>query len=162
MVLSGSSIELAVELLGVVELVPQGVGQVPEGPEGPEGRHCPVTELLLLGGQLGCEGLGRDERALGDRAGEVGVVDVTIGRGPLCERRHRVRVVAGVDAQVSGAELLGCDRRGGVGQYSNLNIFDVADNERLHEILWNLPLFSYMQVEVTPLATHPSAISAGG
>ncbi|GAB3993297.1 muconolactone Delta-isomerase [Nocardioides marmoraquaticus] len=48
-----------------------------------------------------------------------------------------------------------------VGQYSNLSIFDVADNERLHEILWNLPLFSYMQVEVTPLAAHPSSISAG-
>jgi len=48
-----------------------------------------------------------------------------------------------------------------VGQYSNLSIFDVADNERLHEILWNLPLFAYMQIEVTPLATHPSSISAG-
>jgi muconolactone D-isomerase len=48
-----------------------------------------------------------------------------------------------------------------VGQYSNFSIFDVADNERLHEILWNLPLFSYMQIEVTPLATHPSSISAG-
>ena len=45
-----------------------------------------------------------------------------------------------------------------VGQYSNLSIFDVADNERLHEILWNLPLFPYMTIDVTPLATHPSAI----
>jgi len=46
-----------------------------------------------------------------------------------------------------------------VGQYANLSIFDVADNERLHEILWNLPLFAYMTVEVTPLATHPSAVA---
>lgn len=45
-----------------------------------------------------------------------------------------------------------------VGQYSNISIFDVADNERLHKILWNLPLFRFMTVQVTPLATHPSVI----
>lgn len=46
-----------------------------------------------------------------------------------------------------------------VGQYSNLSIFDVKDNERLHEILWNLPLFPYMAIQVTPLAVHPSDIA---
>ena len=45
-----------------------------------------------------------------------------------------------------------------VGQYSNVSVFDVASNERLHEILWGLPLFPYMMIEVTPLASHPSAI----
>lgn len=45
-----------------------------------------------------------------------------------------------------------------VGQYSNISIFDVPDNERLHEILWGLPLFKYMTMDVTPLATHPSDI----
>lgn len=45
-----------------------------------------------------------------------------------------------------------------VGQYSNLSIFDVVSNERLHEILWGLPLFPYMTIEVTPLSSHPSAI----
>ena len=45
-----------------------------------------------------------------------------------------------------------------VGRYSNVSIFDVASNERLHEILWGLPLFPYMTIEVTPLASHPSAI----
>lgn len=45
-----------------------------------------------------------------------------------------------------------------VGQYSNISVFDVASNERLHEILWGLPLFPYMAIEVTPLATHPSAV----
>lgn len=45
-----------------------------------------------------------------------------------------------------------------VGQYSNLSIFDVESNERLHEILWSLPLFPYMTLEVTPLAAHPSAV----
>ncbi|WP_315774080.1 muconolactone Delta-isomerase [Rhodococcoides kroppenstedtii] len=48
-----------------------------------------------------------------------------------------------------------------VGQYSNLSIFDVADNARLHEILWNLPLFPYMTIKITPLAQHPSDIAAG-
>jgi muconolactone D-isomerase len=42
------------------------------------------------------------------------------------------------------------------GRYANLSIFNVASNDRLHEILWNLPLFRYMTVEVTPLAQHPS------
>ena len=45
-----------------------------------------------------------------------------------------------------------------VGQYSNISVFDVSSNERLHEILWGLPLFPYMTIEVTPLASHPSAI----
>lgn len=45
-----------------------------------------------------------------------------------------------------------------VGLYSNISIFDVASNARLHEILSNLPLFPYMQIEVTALTEHPSAI----
>jgi muconolactone D-isomerase len=45
-----------------------------------------------------------------------------------------------------------------VGAYSNLSIFDVADNEQLHQLLWNLPLFPYMDITITPLAEHPSAI----
>lgn len=45
-----------------------------------------------------------------------------------------------------------------VGQYSNLSIFDVADNGELHNILWGLPLFPFMTITVTPLAAHPSDI----
>ena len=45
-----------------------------------------------------------------------------------------------------------------VGLYSNVSIFDVASNARLHEILSNLPLFPYMRIEVTALTEHPSAI----
>ena len=45
-----------------------------------------------------------------------------------------------------------------IGHYSNLSVFDVADNDALHEILWGLPLFPYMTIQVTPLARHPSAI----
>ncbi len=47
-----------------------------------------------------------------------------------------------------------------VGQYANLSIFDVASPDELHEILWNLPLFRYMTIQVTPLAQHPSDIAA--
>ncbi|MEV4598524.1 muconolactone Delta-isomerase [Amycolatopsis sp. NPDC049253] len=45
-----------------------------------------------------------------------------------------------------------------VGEYSNLSVFDVSDNGELHDLLWNLPLFKYMTVSVTPLAQHPSAL----
>ncbi|GAA2149216.1 muconolactone Delta-isomerase [Nocardioides koreensis] len=45
-----------------------------------------------------------------------------------------------------------------VGEYANVSIFDVADNDELHDLLSGLPLFPYMDVSVTPLATHPSAI----
>jgi len=44
------------------------------------------------------------------------------------------------------------------GQYSNLSVFEVTDNDALHEVLWDLPLFPYMTIEVLPLAEHPSAI----
>ena len=44
------------------------------------------------------------------------------------------------------------------GAYSNLSIFEVADNDELHALLWKLPLFPYMTLDVIPLATHPSAI----
>lgn len=46
-----------------------------------------------------------------------------------------------------------------VGQYANLSVFDVADNQRLHDILSGLPLFPYMRIEVTPLSRHPSDIA---
>jgi muconolactone D-isomerase len=48
-----------------------------------------------------------------------------------------------------------------VGEYSNVSIFDVADNAELHDLLSNLPLFPYMEIKVTPLAMHPSDIAAG-
>jgi muconolactone D-isomerase len=44
------------------------------------------------------------------------------------------------------------------GQYSNVSIFDVADHDELHGILSSLPLFPFMEIEVTPLARHPSAV----
>jgi muconolactone D-isomerase len=48
-----------------------------------------------------------------------------------------------------------------VGRYSNISIFNADSHEALHEVLWTLPLFPFIQVEVIPLARHPSAIEAG-
>jgi muconolactone D-isomerase len=47
-----------------------------------------------------------------------------------------------------------------VGQYSNISVFDVDSTDELHEILWTLPLFPFMTVQVTPLAQHPSVLAA--
>jgi muconolactone D-isomerase len=44
------------------------------------------------------------------------------------------------------------------GQYANISVFDVADHDELHAILSSLPLFPFMDIAVTPLARHPSAI----
>ncbi|PSF11938.1 muconolactone delta-isomerase [Marinobacter fuscus] len=44
------------------------------------------------------------------------------------------------------------------GKYSNVSIFDVESNQELHELLSSLPLFPYMDIEVTPLNEHPSAL----
>jgi muconolactone D-isomerase len=45
-----------------------------------------------------------------------------------------------------------------VGEYANYSVFDVASNDELHQLLSQLPLFAYMQIQVTPLAQHPSSI----
>lgn len=44
------------------------------------------------------------------------------------------------------------------GQYAKKSVFDVADHDELHAILSSLPLFPFMEITVTPLARHPSAI----
>lgn len=44
------------------------------------------------------------------------------------------------------------------GQYANTSIFDVASNEESHNLLLSLPLYPFMQIEVTPLCRHPSSI----
>lgn len=44
------------------------------------------------------------------------------------------------------------------GQYANISVFDVNDHDELHGLLSSLPLFPFMDVTVTPLARHPSAI----
>ena len=47
-----------------------------------------------------------------------------------------------------------------VGEYANYSVFDVESHDELHQILSGLPLFPYMDVQVTPLAKHPSDVNA--
>jgi muconolactone D-isomerase len=44
------------------------------------------------------------------------------------------------------------------GTYSNVSIFDVNDSQELHDLVSALPLFPYMDIEVTALNRHPSSI----
>ncbi len=44
------------------------------------------------------------------------------------------------------------------GKYSNISIFEVSDPAELHEILSSLPLYPFMQIEVTALCKHPGSL----
>ena len=44
------------------------------------------------------------------------------------------------------------------GQYANVSIFDVPDNQALHDTLMKLPLYPYMDIAVQPLCRHPSSM----
>lgn len=44
------------------------------------------------------------------------------------------------------------------GLYANVSIFDVDNNEELHNILMALPLYPFMDISVTPLCRHPSSV----
>ena len=43
-------------------------------------------------------------------------------------------------------------------QYANVSVFDVGGHDELHALLSTLPLFPFMEIAVTPLARHPSAL----
>ena len=47
-----------------------------------------------------------------------------------------------------------------VGQYANYSRFDVESADELHQLLTSLPLFPYMDVEVTALTVHPSKLDS--
>ena len=44
------------------------------------------------------------------------------------------------------------------GRYANVSVFDVESVDQLHALLTELPLFPYLDIQVTALAQHPSAI----
>lgn len=44
------------------------------------------------------------------------------------------------------------------GLYANVSIFDVSDNQALHDTLMQLPLYPFMEVDVTALCRHLSSI----
>ncbi|MDQ3155311.1 MAG: muconolactone Delta-isomerase [Actinomycetota bacterium] len=47
-----------------------------------------------------------------------------------------------------------------VGEYANISVFETASNDELHDLLSSLPLFPFMTIRVTPLATHPSKLGS--
>lgn len=44
------------------------------------------------------------------------------------------------------------------GRWANISIFNVDNADELHEILSSLPLFPYMEIDVTALCRHPASI----
>ncbi|HEY3740149.1 MAG TPA: muconolactone Delta-isomerase family protein [Bryobacteraceae bacterium] len=44
------------------------------------------------------------------------------------------------------------------GKFANISVFDVDSPGELHEILNSLPLYPFMEVEVTALCRHPGAL----
>jgi muconolactone D-isomerase len=77
--------------------------------------------------------------------------------------QHRRRLLKIVEREKSYSQEL---QRAGtwahiwriVGEYANFSIFDVESNDELNTLLSGLPLFSCMDIHVTPRATHPSDI----
>lgn len=45
------------------------------------------------------------------------------------------------------------------GRVANVSVWDVADNDEFHQVLSSLALFPYFEIQVIPLARHPSDIS---
>jgi muconolactone D-isomerase len=46
------------------------------------------------------------------------------------------------------------------GKYTNISIFDVESPAELHELLNSLPLYPFMEIDVTALCRHPGSIEA--
>jgi len=44
------------------------------------------------------------------------------------------------------------------GKFENISIFDVESPAELHEILNSLPLYPFMEIEVTALCHHPGSL----
>ncbi len=44
------------------------------------------------------------------------------------------------------------------GLYANVSVFDVPDTQTLHYTLMQLPLYPYMEIEVTAMCRHPSSV----
>ena len=44
------------------------------------------------------------------------------------------------------------------GKWSNISVFEVESPAELHEILGSLPLYPFMDVDVTALCQHPGSL----
>jgi muconolactone D-isomerase len=45
------------------------------------------------------------------------------------------------------------------GRRENVSVWDVGSIDELHEILSRLPMYPFLDITLTPLARHPSALS---
>lgn len=45
------------------------------------------------------------------------------------------------------------------GRYANVSVFDVESVDEVHELISSLPMFAFMDITITPLATHPSSLA---
>jgi len=48
------------------------------------------------------------------------------------------------------------------GKFANISVFKVEDAAELHEILNSLPLYPFIEVEVTALCHHPGSLETSG
>jgi muconolactone D-isomerase len=46
------------------------------------------------------------------------------------------------------------------GKFTNISVFEVESPLELHDILNSLPLYPFMEVEVTALCRHPGALAS--
>jgi len=44
------------------------------------------------------------------------------------------------------------------GQYANISVFEVESPAELHEIVSSLPLYPFMEIDVTALCRHPGSL----
>jgi muconolactone D-isomerase len=86
------------------------------------------------------------------------LVRITVSLPPTLSEDERSRLLA---AELErGREL---KRAGSIvsiwripgGPLRNVGIWETADATELHELLVSLPVFPYLETEVTPLAQHP-------
>jgi muconolactone D-isomerase len=45
------------------------------------------------------------------------------------------------------------------GKYANVSVFDVESPAELHEILSSLPLYPFMEIDVSALCHHPGSLA---
>lgn len=45
------------------------------------------------------------------------------------------------------------------GQTANVSVWNCASHDEFHDLLGSLPMFPFFEIEVIPLARHPSAIA---
>ena len=45
------------------------------------------------------------------------------------------------------------------GRYANVSVFDVESVDEVHELISSLPMFAFMDITITPQATHPSSLA---